>query len=509
MLKIIKRYKYFFLSLAGIYLAVSYFIFINFENSSELYLDQKLERSEYTLKSVLDNYRSISELLFKTLIETDEILYIVENAWDSETKAIRDFYRKRLLEKVGQVYQEMKNKGFRQVHFHFPDSTSFLRMHRPEKYGDDLSDVRTSVNLANVKKEVIEGFEEGRIFNGYRFVFPLNYNGRHIGTVENSISFIPLSDQLASLAEIQMEFLMSREIVTEKVFKSEQDNYTASELSDDYVIDKVFLDRDPVISNEILNKIRNDISVLTSRKMRSRESFPLFCKINGTGYIVSLMAIENIQGQHAGYLALYEQDSYLLFLRKLFISRSLYAFLLFCVIILFAYYNARFTGKLESMASTDPLTKVFNRRKFDEIAEYAMNIRKRYNTDLSFLMFDVDEFKTLNDNFGHALGDLVLQTITETCMKTLRKTDTIARWGGDEFMIMMPETDHCHASVIAERIRQKTFNRFHGRDFDVTLSIGITVSREEDKNLDDIYARADKALYKAKANGKNRTEKLL
>jgi len=138
-----------------------------------------------------------------------------------------------------------------------------------------------------------------------------------------------------------------------------------------------------------------------------------------------------------------------------------------------------------------------------------MNIRKRYKTNLSFIMFDVDEFKTLNDNFGHALGDLVLQTITETCIKTLRKTDTIARWGGDEFMIMMPETDHSHASVIAERIRHETFNRFHGRDFNVTLSIGITESREEDKKLDDIYARADKALYKAKANGKNRTEKLL
>src|SRR6056297_1811653 len=211
MCKTIKRYKYFFLSLLGIYLAVFYFLFINFENSSEVYLDQKLERSEYTLKSVLNNYRSISELLFKTLIETDDILYIVENAWDAETQAIRDFYRKRLLEKVGQVYKEMKNKGFRQVHFHFPDNTSFLRMHRPGKYGDDLTGVRKSIEIARAERAFVSGFEEGRIFNGYRMVFPITHTGELIGTVEISISFNTICQDLSEEFEEPFFFIIDKQ----------------------------------------------------------------------------------------------------------------------------------------------------------------------------------------------------------------------------------------------------------------------------------------------------------
>jgi diguanylate cyclase (GGDEF)-like protein/PAS domain S-box-containing protein len=161
--------------------------------------------------------------------------------------------------------------------------------------------------------------------------------------------------------------------------------------------------------------------------------------------------------------------------------------------------------ELEKMATTDKLTGAFTRTKFHEIIKREMERAKRYGHPLSMIMFDIDHFKAVNDTHGHAVGDYVLQTLTQIVRQNLREIDYPIRWGGEEFIIIVPDTEVESAQVLAERIR-KAAERYQ---FDyagvITVSFGVTRFREDDTE-DSFIKRADDAMYLAKKKGRNRVE---
>jgi diguanylate cyclase (GGDEF)-like protein len=157
---------------------------------------------------------------------------------------------------------------------------------------------------------------------------------------------------------------------------------------------------------------------------------------------------------------------------------------------------------LEQKAFTDDLTKVYNRVKFCDMFEYEFMRMQREKTNLSLLMFDIDFFKSINDTFGHKVGDDVLVNLAIVVQKTIRKTDIFARWGGEEFMILLPSTDKEGAILLAEKIRSRIEEHDFGLAKSITVSIGITVVSPEEQ-LDVILLRVDAALYSAKHSGRN------
>jgi diguanylate cyclase len=160
---------------------------------------------------------------------------------------------------------------------------------------------------------------------------------------------------------------------------------------------------------------------------------------------------------------------------------------------------------LEKMATTDSLTGTLNRSKFQETALTELQRAVRYSHPLSLLMFDIDHFKKVNDTFGHLAGDEVLRKISSIVSRNLRGTDSLARWGGEEFVVIAPETDIVDAGILAERIRKEVADETFEGPRQVTVSFGIAAYREKE-TLDDIIRRADEALYRAKAAGRNRVE---
>lgn len=163
--------------------------------------------------------------------------------------------------------------------------------------------------------------------------------------------------------------------------------------------------------------------------------------------------------------------------------------------------------ELMRLAATDPLTGALNRREFIAISEREGVRAKRYKRPLSVLMLDLDHFKQLNDNFGHAAGDKALQRFTSLCCNALRNIDIFSRWGGEEFVALLPETGAEGAAVIAERLRQivsreKIENR--NQKYDLTVSIGVAQFREGETTIDGPLSRADAAVYDAKKAGRNR-----
>ena len=160
---------------------------------------------------------------------------------------------------------------------------------------------------------------------------------------------------------------------------------------------------------------------------------------------------------------------------------------------------------LEILASTDSLTNIYNRSKYDEIITREIERANRYKRFLSMILFDVDVFKKINDTYGHLVGDQVLKTLVSLTKEQMRGTDCLIRWGGDEFILILPETNLEGAKGLAERIRDFTARHKFDDIETLTVSLGVTHFCTGDTEHI-LFKRADEALYQAKINGGNRVE---
>jgi diguanylate cyclase (GGDEF)-like protein len=172
--------------------------------------------------------------------------------------------------------------------------------------------------------------------------------------------------------------------------------------------------------------------------------------------------------------------------------------------------NMEFANKkakiLEKELNIDPLTGAANRRAYKKRMVEEMDRFLRYNTIFSVLIFDIDHFKEINDNYGHSIGDICLKEIIKRVKKLLRKSDLLARFGGDEFVVFMPETDKKGVIDAAQRFLQTVEKiEFLHRDekVKITISIGATQVQKGDKRFSSVFNRMDSALYEAKDNGRN------
>lgn len=157
------------------------------------------------------------------------------------------------------------------------------------------------------------------------------------------------------------------------------------------------------------------------------------------------------------------------------------------------------------MANTDQLTGLHNRKYIDMTLRQEGIRSNRYNCDLTVLMLDVDHFKAVNDNFGHQVGDLVLSRVARTLKSHIREADILGRWGGEEFLLVCPNTRLDDARVLAEKLREAVENIQFEQDLSITASIGLAQLVRHERT-EKTVARADAMLYKAKRNGRNRVE---
>ena len=171
----------------------------------------------------------------------------------------------------------------------------------------------------------------------------------------------------------------------------------------------------------------------------------------------------------------------------------------------YAEEKKKMAGELSRLASTDTLTGINNRLKLDRTLTAEVLRSKRYNRSLSVILLDVDHFKSVNDTFGHIMGDIVLQKIAATIKEHVRKVDTVGRWGGEEFLVVSPETKLRGAVKLAEKLRKKIGNQSFPRVGKKTVSMGVAQLRKNEWD-EDMLSRCDAALYRAKRKGRNRVE---
>jgi polar amino acid transport system substrate-binding protein len=170
-----------------------------------------------------------------------------------------------------------------------------------------------------------------------------------------------------------------------------------------------------------------------------------------------------------------------------------------------ASYNTKLSllnQQLERQATTDQLTQIPNRYRLNQEVQRTVTLAKRFDEDVSMVLFDIDYFKDINDEFGHQIGDQVLTKVSQTMRSMIREVDTIGRWGGEEFLLICPKTNLEGATNIAHKIRE----RIQGLEFSsaksVTLSAGVA-QFQTDENYEAFLKRLDDALYCAKNSGRN------
>jgi diguanylate cyclase (GGDEF)-like protein len=164
----------------------------------------------------------------------------------------------------------------------------------------------------------------------------------------------------------------------------------------------------------------------------------------------------------------------------------------------------RRTRQLRELVAREPLTGLYNRRHFKEVLQRSVSEARRYGKDLTCVMMDMDSFKQINDAYGHQVGDEVLLLAASTIARLLRSSDIAARYGGDEFILLLPQTDCCQATVLARRILQALQERLRGKlpDVQTSISIGIaSLNRLSTPDADSLVRAADLAMYQAKEAG--------
>ncbi|HEY0099083.1 MAG TPA: diguanylate cyclase [Pyrinomonadaceae bacterium] len=155
------------------------------------------------------------------------------------------------------------------------------------------------------------------------------------------------------------------------------------------------------------------------------------------------------------------------------------------------------------LARTDDLTGMINRRSFFEASQQEINRARRNKHPFTVAYMDVDDFKLINDRYGHSIGDMVLKSVSQTIKSNIREIDVVARLGGDEFVILMPETDEAAAQTVVARVHRNVMDKVHEYGWPITFSIGVVTWMTAPRTVDVMLKQADDAMYEVKNSGKN------
>jgi len=234
-----------------------------------------------------------------------------------------------------------------------------------------------------------------------------------------------------------------------------------------------------------------------------KQGSPTFARVMSIAVLVAMSAIQFMRLVTSFIWPvghdIFETASYHL----VYVGSFVFCILLFSVsTVLLA--TERLHAELQHLANHDSLTNALTRRHLDEACFSELARCKRHGRNMALLMMDLDHFKSVNDRFGHQAGDRVLVNFANKVNTLLRSSDQLGRFGGEEFMALLPETSLEEAVLVAERIRAACALTDSGPS--CTVSIGITTNQQDDDTVDTLLARADAALYRAKANGRNQVE---
>lgn len=439
--------------------------------------------------------------------------------------------RQQLFDRVHSSWAELTSAfGFRQLHFHLPPgSTSFLRVHKPDRFGDTMHDVRHTVVAVNARQKPVTGFETGRVYSGLRGVAPVfatapDGSPVFVGALEAGTSFSQIIGHLRQEVGSDIAVLLRAEHVGATMWPDAVKTY--------------FTHRQPACDCYLEATTAEEAALallpLVSGRLRAAQSGteliedgpagpvavtfrPLtdFLGDDGrrSGPVGSIMLWRDVTAEVGAFHR--DQRNALALAIGAFIAIEV---LLFVAVRVLARRLEdevdRRTGEVQALnaelhrqATTDALTGLANRRSFLDRLEMEAARADRTGQPLTIALIDADHFKRVNDTRGHAVGDVALAVIADCLAAGHRVSDLPARYGGEEFTLLLPDTDVAGARTVLTAVRARLAATAVpdpvGGPFHVTVSVGLAqLAPGEDVRA--LLRRADEALYAAKAAGRDR-----
>lgn len=258
--------------------------------------------------ATLNSYSLLTNTIFEEVIDQPEILSIIKRVYSSEDLQAKAVARGQLFAKLSDTYQRLVGKNFRQLHFHLPNGESLIRFHMLSRFGDNLFETRPSIHYVNTARFKVEGFEEGPGHTGFRYIFPLNYQGVHVGSAELGVSFQALRNSMEKLYSPEtFAFMVRKDIIHKTVFADQTQKYRPSELSKDYLYEVV--DNDSLlgantskIDSSILVQINSEVRTEAAQIIGKGQSLCTGVTVEGQDYVVTFLPIFNIEGRQTAYI---------------------------------------------------------------------------------------------------------------------------------------------------------------------------------------------------------------
>ncbi|NPA03645.1 MAG: GGDEF domain-containing protein [Epsilonproteobacteria bacterium] len=335
------------------------------------------------------------------------------------------------------------------------------------------------------------------------FQKPIYFNNSILLFLQSAISYNVIKEKLNQIFDGEYQYIVNGELINKEIFSYDDYVFIQSDLSKQF-----FYEEKPIRANKeaYLDKISYLINIKIKDKVQTQlekgKSFALIAKAQDRYYTVVFLALN--RSKNVGYLISYKEDDivgtfYVMFWRNVLLGN-----LLIFGLLGFFYYYLYTRYKFEVMRVTDKLTKLYNRFKFYKIAEQELARTLRYDHPLSLMLIDIDNFNQINKQYGYDVGDEVLKEFANLLRKEVRKFDYLFRWGGDEFLILTPETNANEAMKLAQNILDRLQKHTFDQVGKISASVGVTQLLKGEKTIDLMLKRADGALHKAKTEGGNK-----
>lgn len=492
---VIKKYLFsivlFFIGLIVIYQILTN---INEQNTYiSSYIDQTYDNIACLSRVSAKNKSKVSQVYYNEVIDetTEHLMYQADNG----DETVKNDVRSQLLETYHSFYVNILPTGMRQFQFHLSNTESLIRFHNPSNYGDLLKDFRVTVNDVIRTHEPVEGIEEGRVLNGYRYVYPIFYQSDYVGSVEFSYSLKGIINPVLETYNLNAIYLINKSEVEKKIRVNITDSYFLDVRFPNSYIDKDF----PLnFVEDQLEIDQNDFQTLSSKVRDHIEANEYgkdaFSYIRDSHHLVWAYPVEikDYAGKSIGVLIYFKKDIVLDKMMKHRDHQLTLSYILLGVIFALLFASIYIHRRTEKIAVKDALTKLYNRHYCQKgLSDYV-----KYGI---LMMIDIDDFKLINDEFGHDAGDEVLKSLAQVLSENIRKSDKAIRWGGEEFLIILNEMSMDVALEKAEEIRlliKKTDMSGH----QITVSIGVSLLKDD---FEQSVNQADAAMYDAKCDGKD------
>lgn len=297
------------------------FLVYDEDQKKATYLQESADRVAIERNATDDYYHDLSMVLFNEIYNQPPVPTLMRKAWHVDEAGRREI-RAELYRLLLPTFQRLQENHFRQIHFHLPDGTSFLRMHKPEKFGDNILAARESVRLALAEKRHVRGFETGKLFHAFRHVTPIIVDGELVGSIETSVPFYAFAKWMTSSFAKDYKLLLRKEVIDEKLFDWARSYYAPAPLNPGFVHEKADLEMNSqvkhpghlaaAVGDEIELAIREQAAPL----LPLYQPFALPARAGGKTYVVAFNPLKNIKGDPVGYIYSFTVDHTLAAFRR-------------------------------------------------------------------------------------------------------------------------------------------------------------------------------------------------